>query len=89
MGDEIGREWGGEGALARVRQADREPPGVEELTRQTARVAAPSIHRVANDREMRVREMNAYLVRAAGDRLDVQQGGPVVSAAPRRDGATC
>src|SRR6185436_9160763 len=59
--------------------------GVEELPRESARIAASSIHRVANDREMRVSEMHADLVRASGDRLDVQKRGAVVAAAPGRD----
>src|SRR5207245_3601 len=61
--------------------------GVEELTSETARVAAPSVHRVANDRETRVREVNTDLMRAAGDRTDVEQGDACVPAPPRRDAA--
>src|SRR5688572_17001387 len=58
---------------------------MEELARESARIATPSIHRVANDREMRVHEVYADLVRPAGDRLDVQEGRAVVPAAPRGD----
>ena len=67
MRDQIGRERRGERLLAGMRQTHREPPRVQELTPKTARVAAPSVHRVANDRETRVREVNADLMRAPGD----------------------
>src|SRR5207247_2733242 len=70
-----------------MRQTHREPPRVEELTSETARVAAPSVHRVANDRETRVREVNADLMRAPGDRTDVEEGNARVPASPRRDPA--
>ena len=87
MRDQIGRERRGERLLAGMRQTHREPPRVQELTPKTARVAAPSVHRVANDRETRVREVHADLVRSPGDRPDVEQGDAPVPAPPCRDAA--
>src|SRR5207248_99458 len=78
-------ERGGEGAFAAMRQADRETPCVKELAFQTALVATLSIHRVANDRESRVREVRPDLMRAAGDRSDVKKCPSFRAGCPRRD----
>jgi hypothetical protein len=50
VGDKIGRERRRKGALAAVRQPHGEAPRVQELTPEPAGAAAPSVHRVANDR---------------------------------------
>src|SRR5256885_9973633 len=58
---------------------------MQELTSQAARIATPSVHRVANDREMRVREMDADLMRPAGDRTDVKERDRGVPERPGGD----
>src|SRR5438309_1637326 len=72
-------------ASASVRQAHRETPGVQELALEAAPLAALSIHRVANDRESRVCEVRADLVRAPRDRADVKKRPPLGAGCPRRD----
>jgi len=56
---------------------------VKELSPKSTVVAAPSIHRVANDRELAVREVNADLMSAPSDRPDMQEGQALGVPGPR------
>ena len=60
-------------------------PRVKELALESALVATFSVHRVANDRESRVREVRAYLMGPSGDRPYVKERPSIRARPPRRD----
>src|SRR6266480_4218099 len=68
-----------------MRKPHGEAPGVQELALEAALLAALAIHRVANDRESRVRQVRPDLMRAPGDRSDVQKGPTLGTCGPGRN----
>src|SRR2546426_11685969 len=57
---------------------------MQELPLETAPIAPPAVHRIANDRQSRVGQVCADLMRAAGHRANMEERPALASRAPRR-----
>jgi len=69
-----------------VREVHREAPRVQELPIEAIALRTlPSVHRVANDRESSVGEVDADLVRPAGHRSDMEERPPLGTVGVGRD----